>query len=101
MTERICGHCGNQLDGFAGIDGVPVCHGEIRDCYRDVTVYGRKMGAEDALIADLYASGNVLVDEIGRLRALLETLVRDPRVPRDAIEDAIARQGLRPARPPD
>lgn len=44
MTEKVCGHCGNPLDGFAGINGIRVCHGEIRNCYRDVTVYGHTLG---------------------------------------------------------
>lgn len=44
MKAKTCGHCGNPMDGFAGIDGTPVCHGEICDCYREVTVYGQTLG---------------------------------------------------------
>lgn len=42
-----------------------------------------------ATIVELDLAGTVLCDEIDRLRALLDRLVRDPRVPKAAIEDAI------------
>ena len=40
----ICAHCGQEALGYATVNGVRLCHDEIRDCYHDVTVHGQEIG---------------------------------------------------------
>lgn len=49
MSDRICGHCGGELNGFGFAGGFELCHTGTDpawamplDCYRLVTVYGHQ-----------------------------------------------------------
>lgn len=43
-----CSHCGGEARGFATVGGIRVCHHETRDCYRDITVHGQRLGMPEA-----------------------------------------------------
>ena len=61
----------------------------IADGRHDLAMGGYDDSNSGATIAALNHAGNILADEVERLRRILTALITDPRVPQDAVRNAI------------
>lgn len=55
-----CGLCGHLMNldscGYAGVNGVPLCHHDDHDCYRRVTVYHEEFEVPETYADKLLAA---------------------------------------------